>query len=124
MIDFVSTRPGVDPEVQKCAQFMAHMIANVVRWAALAPTADERRQQVNLRPEALYAIEYLFDEDSEFSTHISLLGSDADTFRAALLSDRPIQASGGFNDGTRHIIKVRHNWWAAAHKLNDLVNAS
>lgn len=113
MIDFVSTRPGIDQNTRAAAQMVASIIAQMIRDASHRPTKDEAATHRNLNWDARAAIVYLFRPESPFETHIELLGGSAAPFRAALLSNRELQERGPFTPYQRRVIQARYHWWSA-----------
>lgn len=111
MIDFISTREGVDPRVQQDAQIIAAFIALRLRDLGTRPTKEEHRRELNLNPVARKAAQYFFDPQSKFRVHIECVGGDADAFVEHLLGKHPLAAKSPFTDGQRRTIRLRHRWW-------------
>ncbi len=84
MIDFVSTRQGTDAQTAACARLLAAVIAQAIRDACKPPGVDERRKDRNLDGEAWRALDFLFGAGPAFALYAGLIGSSAETIRAAL----------------------------------------
>ena len=94
MLDFVSTREGTDAETRGCARLVAAVIASAVRDACEPPTSEELRTHSNRKTSARQALRFLFGRHSVFSLYAELIGTNADTMRAALRSDSELHANG------------------------------
>jgi hypothetical protein len=68
------------------------IIVQAVMDAGTKPNEDEKREELNLMPEATSAMEYLFGCDRHvFAHHASLIGADAEQIRESLLNrDQPV----------------------------------
>lgn len=112
MLDFVSTREGVDPFVKRDAQMLAAFIAIRLRDLMQPTTQVERHRQRNVNSPALSAVAYFFEPGSAFEEHIALIGGDAATYRENLLGDHPLTDYGAFTLQDRNTVKLRHYWWS------------
>jgi hypothetical protein len=111
MIDFVSTREGVDPETKSLARMIAALIAVHLRSLTRVTSQEERRIQRNLNSEARSALQYFFEPGSPFEDHIELIGGSPAVFRRNLLGSNPLAQGGPFTDTHRTTVKLRHAWW-------------
>lgn len=119
MIDFVSTREGVDPDIRASARLVAHLIARMLRDASRSIGPEEAFEGRNHDPDARAALDYLFDAASDtFDDHLRAIGGNAAVTRAALLGDRPLPQRGSFTETTRRVIQTRYGWWCAERSCN------
>lgn len=77
-IDFVSTRNGVDVQAQRCAQLVAAVIAQAVKDLTVKPTAQERKNRMNIDPNAIRSVRFF--KSSIFLDYASLIGMDGREF--------------------------------------------
>lgn len=115
MIDFVSTREGIDQNTRISAQFLAGIVASFLRQASEAPARAELEHQANsVLGCALGGIWYLFSPDSAAEDHMEHLGGNIFTVRGALLGQAALGVGPCFTDEHRQNIQTRHAWWVAA----------
>jgi hypothetical protein len=120
VIDFVSTRPGVDPETRACARLIGSVIAHAVQDMCRAPTSDEKTKSRNLDPEARAAAWFLFGTRSTFGCYAGLIGADASTMREALMSYEPSRHGSGLGEIERRILRMRARWLYAAELAGEV----
>jgi len=77
-IDFVSSRNGVDVQSQRCSQLIAAVIAQAVKDLTLKPTPQERKNRINIDPNAIRSI-YFF-KSKTFLHYADLIGMDGGDF--------------------------------------------
>lgn len=121
MIDFVSTRPGVDAQAARGAKLLAAIIADAVRQASKKPTRRELDAKRNFDAaegsHPALSIWFLFDDESPFNQYAQLIGLSAPDMRAALLSDRKLNeqtikgSPAAFTAIQRRIIKIRYRFY-------------
>lgn len=111
MLDFVSTREGIDLEARKAAQLVASFIAVRLRDLMRSTSQKERERQANVNYEARLALEYFFAPTSAFEEHMELIGGDAQTFREHLLGKHALPEKGLFTEANRLTVQLRHHWW-------------
>lgn len=112
MIDFATTRPGIDPQAQACARLMTMTIVQAIKDACLPPSKDETAHSRNLKFDASSAIQFLFDDRSIFEEYAALLDLPADGIRAAILGySSSIAGVAGLTDGERRILRIRYRWF-------------
>jgi hypothetical protein len=110
MIDFVSTRDGCDQESMACARLLTAVITTAIRDAVCVAPKRDCWEKTDVFDKAREAIVWLFDDASVFPLYASLVGSDAESIRRALLADRegevePIRPL--FSDADRKILLRR-----------------
>lgn len=114
MIDFVSTRAGIDPQTKGAAQLVAAIIAEAVRCACIPPSKAEVKTRHNINEDAHHAIVYLFGPGTLFAEHADHIGVPADRMRAALLdSNIKLKEGAEFTDFDRRTLQLRRRWWLA-----------
>jgi hypothetical protein len=77
-IDFLSTRNGVDVQSQRCAQLVAAVIAQAVKDLTQRPTAQERKNRMNIDPNAIRSVRFF--KSALFLHYASLIGMDGKEF--------------------------------------------
>jgi hypothetical protein len=91
-IDFVSSRNGIDAQSQRCAQLIAAVIAQAVKDLTLKPIPQERKNRMNIDPNAIRSI--LFFKSNTFLRYADLIGMDGEDFikhaRLGNISERHI----------------------------------
>lgn len=110
MIDLISTREGCDQESMACARLLTAVITTAIRDAVCAAPKKDGWERTDVLFKAREAIDWLFDDASVFPLYASLVGSDAESIRRALLTDmsgemEPIRPL--FCDSDRKILKQR-----------------
>lgn len=115
MIDLTSTREETDPQTRACARLLTAVIAQAIRDACTPMTSTEKREHRNLDANATEAIRWLFNPDSAFTLYAQLIGSSADSIRAALLekADSLAPVTHAFTDMDRRILQGRLRWQEA-----------
>ena len=88
MIDLISTRQGCDQESMACARLLTAVITTAIRDAVCVAPKKEGYERRDVLFNAREAIVWLFDDASVFPLYASLVGSDAESIRRALLTDR------------------------------------
>lgn len=109
MIDFVSTREGMDVQSARCARLLAAVIAQAIKDAAHPPNDTERKARGN-SGHAYRAIKFLFESDGPMDVYANLIGTSGDEIRRALLSDERLLPHSSFKAEDRRTIKTRHIW--------------
>ena len=94
-------------------QFIAAVVVQFIRDAALKPTQEEADAGRNLNADSQAAIDYLFAAGSKFEDHVEIVGGSAAPFRQALLSSRPLDDRSSFTPMQRRILQARYRWWIA-----------
>ena len=77
-IDFLSTRNGVDVQSQRCAQLIAAVIAQAVKDLTHKPTAQERKNRMNIDPNAIRSVRFF--KSKAFLDYAALIGMDGSEF--------------------------------------------
>jgi hypothetical protein len=77
-IDFLSTRNGVDAQSQRCAQLIAAVIAQAVKDLTQKPTAQERKNRMNIDPNAIRSVRFF--KSKTFLDYAALIGMDGSEF--------------------------------------------
>lgn len=77
-IDFVSSRNGVDAQSQRCAQLVAAVIAQAVKDLTVKPTAQERKNRMNIDPNAIRSVRFF--KSATFLDYAALIGMDGEEF--------------------------------------------
>ena len=77
-IDFLSTRNGVDVQSQRCAQLIAAVIAQAVKDLTHKPTAQERKNRMNIDPNAIRSVRFF--KSKAFLDYAALIGMDGKEF--------------------------------------------
>lgn len=77
-IDFVSSRNGVDAQSQRCAQLIAAVIAQAVKDLTLKPTPQERKNRINIDPNAIRSVRFF--KSATFLDYAALIGMDGGEF--------------------------------------------
>jgi hypothetical protein len=77
-IDFLSTRTGVDVQSQRCAQLVSAVIAQAVKDLMQKPTAQERKNRMNIDPSAIRSVRFF--KGATFLYYASLIGMDGVEF--------------------------------------------
>ncbi len=109
MIDFVSTHPDAHPQTVACARLLAAVIAQAIEDASKKPQTSEERAN------AVAATDWLFNEKSRFAKYASLIGTNAEAMREALLA--PHKATGltpinnKFDEGRRRRLRQQYVAW-------------
>lgn len=114
MIDFVSSRSGIDPQSAACARLLGSVIATAIRDACEPPSFLERKQKRNRDHRARQAMRFLFERESVFPFYAELIGSNAALIRQALVNSESIlrnDSAAPFGDVHRRALKVRLGWW-------------
>jgi hypothetical protein len=113
MIDFVSTRETTDQQTAACARLLSAVIAQAIKDASSPATDAEKKGNKNTCGTARSAISFLFDNDSVFPLYASLIGSSAESIRAALL-EKPINSiqskNSAYGENERRILSARLRW--------------
>src|SRR5574340_939271 len=99
MLDFVSTREGVDIDVRRCAQLLAWTIADAIERACMPPTPTEKRAERSLDYDAAQSVWFLYSPRSVFELYATMIGSDATAIREGLLRRD--------NTGTRYTAQMQ-----------------
>ena len=123
MIDFLSTRESTREEDAFHARLIAAIISQAVLDASMRISPKEARLRQNLvqdPDEGLStheAVEFLFGDSTVFPLYASLIGSSAESIRAALLRIRDDITESGFSKNIlftseqRRMIRGRHQFW-------------
>jgi len=108
MLDLVSTRNGVDPETAACAQLLTAVITTAISDAS-KPISKAEAEIDGVYAGAFVALHWIFHEQGgTFDRYAALIGSDADSIRAALLKKKdPGEFIGGRSFSNSALIK-RH----------------
>jgi hypothetical protein len=77
-IDFVSSRSGVDAQSQRCAQLIAAVIAQAVKDLTLKPTPQERKNRINIDPNAIRSVRFF--KSAVFLDYAALIGMVGEEF--------------------------------------------
>ena len=77
-IDFLSTRSGVDVQSQRCAQLIAAVIAQAIKDLTHKPTAQERKNRMNIDPNAIRSVRFF--KSKTFLDYAALIGMDGSEF--------------------------------------------
>jgi len=77
-IDFLSTRNGVDAQSQRCAQLIAAVIAQAVKDLTQKPSAQERKNRMNIDPNAIRSVRFF--KSKTFLDYAALIGMDGSEF--------------------------------------------
>jgi hypothetical protein len=109
MLDLTRTQPSTPEERHGELLFLTWWITERIMLAATIPTREEQKQFRSLDTGARTAVDYLFDEDSDFETHATLVGISAQGLRESLLGDAPLIPS-RFTEAHRRAIRIRHHW--------------
>ena len=113
MIDFVSTRPGVDKSTAACSQLLTAVIALAVKDLCRPPNAREKKGAPIRLEEmdfiALDAIQFLFGKTSVFPRYAELIGSSAEDIRRALIKGE-VRQGHELRDKDFRIFNARLRW--------------
>lgn len=77
MIDFISSNPNADTQTVACARLLAAVIAQAIEDASNKTTTDTEKH---------LAVQWLYDEESTFSSYAAIIGVNAEALRKALLA--------------------------------------
>lgn len=110
MIDFVSTREGMDVQSARCARLLAAVIAHAIRDAAQKPNDSEKQARGN-SGHAYRAIRFLFEPGTAFEVYAQLIGTSAEEIRRNLLGNDRLLPHSSFKAEDRRNIKIRYNWY-------------
>ena len=113
MIDFVSTREGVDTQTAACARLLSSVIVQAITDASSPLSDSEKKEKKNINGHAISSIRFLFGQDSVFPLYADLIGSSAESIRSALLNVRHGASSNArfaFNEGNQRIMLTRLRW--------------
>ncbi len=80
MIDFMSTRLGIDEQSKRCAHFIAAILAQAVNDLSIPCNASEKRNRRNTCVDALASIRFFYEENSPFKIYASAIGIDPQAF--------------------------------------------
>lgn len=113
MIDFVSTRPGVDKQTAACSQLLTAVIALAIKDLCRPPNSSEKKgtppSMAQIDAIALDAVQFLFGKDSVFPYYADLIGSSAEDIRRALLKGE-IRPGHELRDKDFRIFRARLRW--------------
>ena len=113
MIDFVSTRPGVDKSTAACSQLLTAVIALAIKDLFRPPNTREKKGPPISLSEidflALDAIQFLFGKNSAFPRYAELIGSSAEDIRRALIKG-DVRAGHELRDKDFRIFHARLRW--------------
>lgn len=100
-------------DVDRYSRLFVAIIVQAVMDAGTKPNEDEKREQINIVPEATSAMEYLFGCDRHvFAHHAALIGADAEQIRESLIHrDQPLtmQHTMVTPDKLR-TLRIRYRW--------------
>lgn len=77
-IDFLSTREGTDIQTQRCAKLIAAVIAQALKDLTHKPTAQERKNRMNIEPSAIRSVNFF--KGKVFLQYAALIGMDGNEF--------------------------------------------
>lgn len=100
-------------EVEKYANLFNGIIIQAILDAGIRPNEKEKKDQINLLPEVVSALEYLFGNDGKtFELHASLVGADAKNIRELLLCrDHPVSMKNAqITPDKIRTLRIRHHW--------------
>lgn len=123
MFDLVSTTPGADQQSIRCARLLAAVIAQAITDASAKITAEELERHKALG-EPSKALNWLFSQRTTFKLYATLIGTNPDTIREALLSnnkifyppinykrrEKPQENPKRYSEFDRRNLQARHRW--------------
>ena len=114
MLDFVSTRPGVDEQTRRCANLLTAIITDSIRCIGDMPVKGVREAEEN----ALASLQFLFDDESPFEIYAQLIGVNAQTIREALfrMSEHDKNLAPGWGSNERRIARIRIHKYLSAKR--------
>ena len=80
MIDFISTRPGIDEQSKRCAHFIAAILAQAVNDLSIPFNASEKKYRKNTCDDALASVKFFYEKNSPFKVYASAIGIDPQAF--------------------------------------------
>jgi hypothetical protein len=112
MIDFISTHPDAHPQTIACAQLLAAVIAQAI---------DDASNKHCAAGDQAAAINWLFNESSNFKHYAMLIGADAQAIREALLAPHSSTASDPIKNKypatKRRYLQVNYRQWLDRQNL-------
>jgi len=100
-------------EIDCYSRLFLAIIIQAVQDAGAKPNEQEKRKQLNIVPEAISAMEYLFGYDKHvFAHHAALLGANADQIRESLLNRvQPLTVCNSEVSAEKlRTLRIRHRW--------------
>ncbi|MDE2202697.1 MAG: hypothetical protein KGJ38_08215 [Burkholderiaceae bacterium] len=92
MIDFTTTRNGVDPQTAACARLLTAVLVAAVRDASEPLTPEECQERRNLLRRPTEALRFLFGPGPAFTVYARAVGSSEAPLRRALCENNPVVA--------------------------------
>jgi hypothetical protein len=105
---------SIPEEVERYANLFNGIIIQAILDAGIRPNEKEKKDQVNLLPEVISAMDYLFGRDSNiFAHHANLVGANSDQIRESLLyRDHLVNVkNANIMPDKLRILRIRHRWY-------------
>lgn len=111
MFDLTSTTTDVSEQEGAHARLLVAVIGQAIKDASLKPSKAEASQRKNINGDAIDALHFLFGPNPTFAEYAELIGSSAESIRAALTESKYAGAlNGRFPDTSRRKLQVRLHW--------------
>ena len=117
MIDLLSTREGVDEQLQKQLHLVAAVIAKAIEDICMVPSSEELKHRCNLNFHAIDALNFFYGDRSMFKTYATIIGLDPEIFLEAMERREYEHHTNkkGNNPWLSHLdvkaMRMRINWW-------------